>query len=143
MMACWVSPPPRTLPTIPPSPPFSATFSASTGEVSKSLAHMVASISTWPISSVAVSRSMSRYLAGPSAVPPLEEVAHHYAHLAPLAAYKLLHLLGEDGVWGVGLGVVLEPLGVREHLRSFPSVPEEGHPWLGLHLHRCSHLSGS
>ena len=56
-----------------------------------------------------------------AAVPPLEEVGHHHADLAPLAAEHLLHLLGEDGVRGVGLGVVLEPLGVGEHLRSFPS----------------------
>src|SRR5215216_4166039 len=79
-MACWgfiaalimascVSPPPRTAPTTPPSPS-SAAFSASTGEVSKSLATMVASISTWPISSVAVSSSMSRYLAGPRQFHP-------------------------------------------------------------------------
>jgi hypothetical protein len=40
--------------------------------------------------------------------------SHHHAHLAPLAAYELLHLLGEDGVGGVGLGVVLELLGVEE-----------------------------
>src|SRR5215217_4002593 len=60
-------------------------------------------------------------LGRPAAVPPLEEVGHHDADLAPLASEELLHLPGEDGVWVVGLGVVLELLGVEEHLCSFPS----------------------
>nr|WP_323127070.1 hypothetical protein [Rubrobacter marinus] len=45
-------------------------------------------------------------------VPSLEEVAVHYAHLAPLPRQELLHLLGEDRVRSVRLGVVLELLGV-------------------------------
>ena len=49
-------------------------------------------------------------LGRPAAVPPLEEVAHRHAHLAPLAADQFLQLLGVDGVGGVRLGVVLELL---------------------------------
>src|SRR5829696_3650159 len=65
-------------------------------------------------------------LGRPAAVPPLEEVGHHDADLAPLASEELLHLPGEDGVWVVGLGVVLELLGVEEHLCSFPSDQPRG-----------------
>jgi hypothetical protein len=72
-----------------------------------------------------------------AAVPPLEEVGHHDADLASLAAEKLLHLLGEDGAGGVGFRVVLEALGVEEHHCSFPSVRPQGQvrSWLGLYLH--------
>src|SRR5215207_1912732 len=135
-MASWVWPPPSTDPTTPPS---SAAFSASTGDVSSRRAIMVAIISTCPISSVAVSMSMSRYLAGPRQFHPLEEVGHHDADLAPLAAEELLHLLGEDGVRVVRLGVVLEPLGVEEHLCSFPGAPSGGSaPLACSYSHRCS-----
>jgi hypothetical protein len=51
-----------------------------------------------------------------------------------------MHLLGEDGVWVVGDGVVLELLSVEEHLESAPfraTGPEGGASRFG-YLHRCS-----
>ena len=50
-----------------------------------------------------------------AAVPALEQVGHHHGHLAPLAADDLLELPGEDRIGLVGLGVILEGLGVSEH----------------------------
>ncbi len=40
----------------------------------------------------------------------------------PLTTEELLHLLGEDGIGVVGLGVVLELLGVEEHLQRFAMI---------------------
>src|SRR3954469_11203609 len=52
---------------------------------------------------------------GCSAVPALEEIGHHDADLAPLAAQHLLELLGIDGVGPLGPGVILELVGAEEH----------------------------
>src|SRR3712207_8786116 len=60
-------------------------------------------------------------LAGQPAVPPLQQVLRGDGHLAPLAAEDLLHLPGEVRVGAVGLGLVLQGVGVREH-RSLPGV---------------------
>src|SRR5690606_29181526 len=54
-------------------------------------------------------------LGGPAAVPALEQIAHHHADLAPLAAEHLLQLPGEHRVRPLGPGVVLQALVVEEH----------------------------
>src|SRR5690606_3453026 len=54
-------------------------------------------------------------LGGPAAVPALEQVAHHHADLAPLAAEHLLELPRVHGVRALGLRVVLEPFVMEEH----------------------------
>ena len=67
MMASSTRAPPMTAPTI----EFLAASSwSSTGEVSSSRAIMVASISTWPISSVPMSMIMSLYFCGPRQFQP-------------------------------------------------------------------------
>src|SRR5215218_7024804 len=52
-------------------------------------------------------------------VPPLEEVVHHHADLAPLAAERLLQHLGEQRVRPLGPRVILQLLAVEEH-RGLP-----------------------
>src|SRR3954469_22545967 len=52
-------------------------------------------------------------------VPPLEEVVHHHADLAPLAAERLLEHLGEQRVRPLGPRVILQLLAVEEH-RGLP-----------------------
>jgi hypothetical protein len=68
---------------------------------------MVASISTCPISSVAIKDHVT-VLLGTTAGPALKEVGHHHADLAPLAAKRLLKHFCEDRVGLVRLGVVLK-----------------------------------
>ena len=57
-------------------------------------------------------------LAGQPAVPALQQVLGGDGHLAPLTAEDLLHLAGEVRVGTVGLGLVLQGVGVREHADS-------------------------
>src|SRR5690606_12883023 len=53
-----------------------------------------------------------------TAVPPLEEIRHHYADLPPLPAEHLLQLAGIDRIGSVRLRVVLEFVGSEKHLGS-------------------------
>src|SRR5690554_4389455 len=107
-MTCCGFVPPRTAATM---GSLAASSCASTGPFSRSRAIMVASISTCPISSVAMSQDHVPVLDGPAAVPTLEEIAHHDADLSPLAAEDFLQLLRVDGVRTLWSGVVLESLG--------------------------------
>src|SRR5690606_24088210 len=50
-----------------------------------------------------------------AAVPPLEQVAHHHADLAPLAAQHLLQLPGVDRIGTLGPRVELQPPIAKEH----------------------------
>lgn len=43
-----------------------------------------------------------------AAIPALEQILHHYGHLAPLAADHLLQLRGEQRIGTVGFRAVLE-----------------------------------
>src|SRR3712207_8067620 len=55
------------------------------------------------------------------ALPILQQVLRGDRHLAPLAAEDLLHLAGEVRVGTVGLGLVLQGVGVRERSEEHTS----------------------
>ena len=87
------------------------------GEPSSSRAIVVAISSTWLISSVPTpwSRSLYGLPVGAAEVECLEQVLHHRAHLAELAAEALLQGVGGGRVRLVGHDLVDQALDVHEH----------------------------